>query len=143
MSVLLDLPARPSAMPAPARGLDVRLAPVVELRPVTGRTARGEAPVRRPVGATRLTRRGRLAVVLLVLVACGALSFAVRGALAGAAVSGPQPQRVQVQAGDTLWSLAARVAPGADPTTVVLRLRTANHLHTDQIQPGQELVYAG
>ncbi|MCW2746674.1 MAG: yneA [Mycobacterium sp.] len=148
MSVLLDLPARSSNVRGVGQGPVVWLAPVVELRPAAGRSGGGRAataaaPGRRVTGATRLTRRGRLTVVFLVLIACGVLSFAVRGAFAGAAESGRPPLTVQVQAGDTLWTLATRVAPGVDPTTVVRRLRTANHLHTDQIEPGQHLVYAG
>ena len=43
-----------------------------------------------------------------------------------------------VQAGDTLWSIARRVAPGRDPRAVVDQLIADNHLHGD-LQVGQAI----
>jgi Tfp pilus assembly protein FimV len=43
-----------------------------------------------------------------------------------------------VEPGDTLWSIARRVAPGRDPRPVVDRLIQANHLGGG-LQAGQQL----
>ena len=43
-----------------------------------------------------------------------------------------------VEPGDTLWSIARRVAPGRDPRPVVDALLEANDLHGG-LQAGQEL----
>ncbi|HET9005593.1 MAG TPA: LysM peptidoglycan-binding domain-containing protein [Actinomycetes bacterium] len=43
-----------------------------------------------------------------------------------------------VEPGDTLWSIARRVAPGRDPRPVVDGLIDANHLRGG-LQVGQEL----
>jgi nucleoid-associated protein YgaU len=43
-----------------------------------------------------------------------------------------------VEPGDTLWSIARRVAPGRDPRPVVDRLIEANHLQ-GSLQAGQQL----
>ena len=42
-----------------------------------------------------------------------------------------------VQPGDTLWRIAARVAPGADPRPVVDDLAQANGLQAGSLVPGQ------
>ena len=42
-----------------------------------------------------------------------------------------------VQPGDTLWRIAARVAPGADPRPVVEDLAEANGLQPGSLVPGQ------
>ncbi|MGE5227298.1 MAG: LysM peptidoglycan-binding domain-containing protein [Planctomycetaceae bacterium] len=48
--------------------------------------------------------------------------------------------RYVVRQGDTLWSIATRVAAGRDPRQVVQRLSAANHLDGAAIVPGQSLV---
>jgi hypothetical protein len=77
-------------------------------------------------GDLHLTRRGRLAVFLTVLV-LAAVAFVVGRASAGAALSGPAPT-VTVGSGDTLWSLARRAEPRADTRDAVERLARLNHL---------------
>jgi LysM repeat protein len=42
-----------------------------------------------------------------------------------------------VQQGDTLWSIAARVAPNTDPRAEVAHLQQLNHLADVAIVPGQ------
>ena len=48
-------------------------------------------------------------------------------------------ESVTVAAGDTLWSLAERVDPTADPRDVIAAIMTLNGLHSPTIEPGQVL----
>ena len=84
----------------------------------------------RPSGL-RLTRRGRLVAFLVFLLAATAvLVFAVSGAATGSAERGePVPVKVvQVEAGDTLWSIATRAAPGEDPRELIDEIQRLNAL---------------
>ena len=47
--------------------------------------------------------------------------------------------RVFVQPGDTLWSIAQRTDPGADPQAVVQEILRANRLPTSSVTVGQRL----
>ncbi|MBX5477125.1 MAG: LysM peptidoglycan-binding domain-containing protein [Clostridia bacterium] len=44
-----------------------------------------------------------------------------------------------VQPGDTLWTLASRLAPDEDPRAWIADVRRENHLSTVVIKPGQRL----
>ncbi|HEV7205620.1 MAG TPA: LysM peptidoglycan-binding domain-containing protein [Jatrophihabitans sp.] len=122
----------------------------------------GAAPRRRPVSArpprpgtvsvlhapstpdrctpVRLTRRG-VAVVAAAVAVLGAalvwLAAAFAPVAAPAAVAGPAT--VTVQSGDTLWSIAARVAPQRDPRAEISTLQRLNHLDPAALVPGQQL----
>lgn len=93
----------------------------------------------------RLTRRGRAvlmaltALPLAAIVAVPVLSSG--GAVADGSVgsSTVQLQYVTVQAGDTLWSIASRIAPNSDPRDVVDELVRLNGLTSGAIQIGQQL----
>lgn len=104
----------------------------------------GRAPSRLAEQATY--RRRRLVAVVLVaalLVACALLATAAAARIAGGAPSaagGPSPTAV-VQPGDTLWSIAATVAPDVDVRVTVDRLVALNG--TSPIVVGQELVLPG
>ena len=94
----------------------LRLVPAALQRPV--------APASEP--AVHLTSRGRLALCLLAL----AVSFAVVGTAwsSWSASSQPPaavsaPAQIVVHDGDTLWSIAAVVAPTRDPRQTVDQLR--------------------
>jgi hypothetical protein len=94
-----------------------------------------------PSGSLRLTRRGR-AVLLLALVTLLLAAFSlgrVGSEAAPRAESTPLAQTV-VQPGETLWSVAKRVAPGHDPRAVVLRLRALNDLDGGMVRAGQLLL---
>ena len=99
------------------------------------------APPARPSGGTlRLTRRGRLVVVMVTLL----LAFAGFGlGRASASHAAGPPRTTVVQAGETLWQIAERVAPHRDPRVLVEQLRAANHLGTGTVLPGQQLVLPG
>lgn len=91
----------------------------------------------------RLTRRGVFAAAALVAVLAVAL-IALAWASAPSVASGsssarPVPPNVSVQQGDSLWSIAARVAPNTDPRVEVDRLQSLNHLAGDSLQPGELL----
>lgn len=88
----------------------------------------------------RLTRRGRLTVTVLTLLATVML-LAVAAAQAGPAGGGlaEAPRSVVVGPGDTLWQIAQEIAPADSPVVVVSALREANELGDEPLQPGQVL----
>jgi LysM repeat protein len=95
-------------------------------------------PAARPM---RLTRRG-LAVAVLATVLLAALLLVVARLSAGPASTTPAlpaGSTVIVEPGDTLWSIAQRAEPNADPRLVVEQLRKANHLNSVDLSPGQTL----
>ena len=110
----------------------------LDRRPVRAQPAR-----RAPVAATspvRLTRRGRLVVVLTLLVVLVA-GFSLGMAGQAAAPSKPHvAPTVTVQPGESLWQVATRVAPDADPRLVVDQLIRLNHLSGAGVAAGQQLV---
>lgn len=84
-------------------------------------------PLRRPTPV--VYRRRRLAVLGLVLVVLSLASAALHLLGPGPTDAGVRPVaavRVVVEPGDTVWSLAAEVAPGADPRPVVDAIVEAN-----------------
>ncbi|HEX5858625.1 MAG TPA: LysM peptidoglycan-binding domain-containing protein [Microbacterium sp.] len=93
----------------------------------------------------RLTVRGRRVLAFVAaLPAVIALSFAmVAGGSAIAARDDIAPsasfETVTVMGGDTLWSLAADIAPTADPRDVVDAIARLNALDGVTIEPGQRL----
>lgn len=89
----------------------------------------------------RLTRRGALVLTgLVALVALAVVGLAVLSAPSGPpARTAPVPAVVTVHAGDTLWSIASRVAPDADPRAEVAALQRLNGLSGVALRPGQQL----
>jgi hypothetical protein len=107
------------------------------------------APARpAPVNDVRLTRRGRLArsgalAALLVLLAISVADVVGGGRALAADTSAPRPvstRTVVVEQGDSLWLIAGRTAPSADPREVVTRVRELNGMRSNLIQPGQVLL---
>ena len=107
-----------------------------------------------PVTTTRLrlTVRGRR--VLLALAAVPVAAGLALSVLAGgtALASGEQAapvsfESVTVLPGDTLWSIAAEIAPDVDPRVVIDDIQRLNNLSSGMIQVGSEIavpvVYAG
>jgi LysM repeat protein len=97
-----------------------------------------------------LTRRGRaLAILVFAAVLLGAFSLG-RTASQAAAPSAPAASasvdeatsvhQATVQPGDSLWSVARRVAPDNDPREVVEQIRRLNDLPSANIQVGQQLL---
>ena len=91
----------------------------------------------------RITRRGRV-LLLLALVAVLFAAFSLgRSASQAAPQSGepaPAVAQVTVAHGESLWSVARRVAPQDDPRDVVARIRELNDLDSPHLQPGQQLI---
>lgn len=98
------------------------------------------SPVARPHASLRLTRRGRLVVLLLALAVCavGSLAIASSGAATGTAQHAPV-EYVTVLPGDTLWAIANDVAPDADPRDTVAEIVELNALPGSTVQAGQRL----
>lgn len=98
------------------------------------------------VDRTDVRRRGRtrLAAIMALSLAGAAWAGPVVRALGG----GPEQRPVArstyvVQAGDTLWSIAERLSPEADPRAVVDALAQANGVRAGDLVPGQTLVVVG
>ena len=99
-----------------------------------------QAPVYRRRRALALASLATLVVVVVLL--AGAISARLAGGgNPSSAVGAPSriaSQEWVVQPGDTLWSIAAELAPDADPRAVVDRLVEANG--ADPLEVGQRLV---
>lgn len=133
--------AHRAARPAP-----VRSAAVDSPRPAVGTLRRplpashGAAVVRAEERPLRLTRRGRLVVLLL------AALVLVAGVQGGQALADGPSRALEVTTytvgvGETLWEIAAESArPGEDVRDVVLELQSLNGLATAGLDAGQEIV---
>jgi nucleoid-associated protein YgaU len=130
------------------------MAAVVSLAPYPSPRARAAAVppagARRPA-PTRAPRSHRRAAVYFrrrVVAAALAVGVVLAAAQAGAALGGsslataerrPQVVSVVVEPGDTLWSVARRVAPDADPRPVVDALVAARG--TTALVPGETITW--
>ncbi len=108
----------------------------------------------RPVAGARtpikLTRRGRVVVGVLIGFAVTAVALIIWLAVAGRAQAsnqvGPRVpvsdsvSRVVVRPGDTLWGIAAKADPSADPRAVEGEIIDLNSLSSTAIQVGQVLL---
>ena len=121
---------------------------VTELRPPTTRAVRPTrvprpaAETRRaPQGELRLTRRGRIVVVVAaLLVLLAAAVFAGAGSVATERPGTPEPTRtVVVGPGDTLWGIAAEIAPDGEVRQMVDHIEQLNALGSAMVQAGQRL----
>lgn len=107
------------------------------LGPATTRR-RAAAPRTAVIPAVGLTRRGRVALaVAAAVVAAGMVLLSAFGASGEAAEHSGTPASVVVTDGDTLWTIAERVAPTVDPRREVAALMRLNHLRTVTVVPGQ------
>lgn len=98
-----------------------------------------------PATRLRLTARGRrVLAVLASLPAVIALTIAMLssgGAVASGQEGAPADSfaTVTVMPGDSLWSIAQDVAPGADPRDVVWEIMQLNGLSAEQLVAGHSL----
>jgi hypothetical protein len=91
----------------------------------------------------RLNRRGRLArtfVVLSLAVVLASVFGLQAGANTADTVGAPTPFiEVTAAPGDTLWSLATRMADGGDVRSLVDEIASVNSLATAELQAGQKV----
>jgi Tfp pilus assembly protein FimV len=96
----------------------------------------------RAAAPVRLTRRGRL-VVLFLLITLLLVGFSLGRVSSSATTHNPpraERRTVIVEPGQTLWSIARDLAPHADPREVVGALRDLNNLGNEPIVVGQQIV---
>jgi hypothetical protein len=92
--------------------------------------------------ALRLTRRGRILLVLVLMALLVIAGFTLgRGSSLAAGPSHPGTHHsVVVEPGETLWSVAVRIAPHQDPRLVVADIESLNHLRNTNVEAGQQLI---
>lgn len=97
-----------------------------------------------PSSSVRLTRRGRTVLVLLLAALLLSAFSLGRQDTRAATVSGggaaPAPATTTVQPGESLWSVAQRIAPENDPREVIAQIRRLNDLQSAELQVGQHLL---
>jgi LysM repeat protein len=104
-----------------------------------------KTPVNRQDSRVRLTPRGRFLARLAVITSLSILLLsgfaAVTGASAGSAETAiPTPYiKVSVKPGETLWSIAASIAPEGDRRSLVADMVEANRLKSPELQAGQKI----
>lgn len=135
-----------SPMLIPSTGWSEPRRVAVTRPPVTlllGRAPVPSAMLAQSAPPLRVTGRGTVVrAAAMVLLALGLVLTAWLSAPSSSSAAGdvpPMPAMVTVQAGDTLWSLATRLAPDTDPREVVSDLRRVNSLDSVTLQPGQVL----
>ena len=97
--------------------------------------------VARPAPAVRLTRRGRL-TLLLLFVAAAFLTLSVlagQSAATGEAGVPVETRTVVVGEGDTLWGIASEVAGPGEVREMIHHIQKLNALPSAGLQRGQEL----
>jgi Tfp pilus assembly protein FimV len=89
---------------------------------------------------TYVRRRRTTAAVIAALLA-GVLLGPVAGAVAGPRhVKEPPTRTYLVRAGDTLWAIAARMQPGADPRPLIQQIQQLNGVDAGSLAPGRSLL---
>jgi hypothetical protein len=96
------------------------------------------------MATVRLTRRGRLVMVMTVmmLAVLAGLTLGHGSSLAASRTPATPTARhtVIVEPGQTLWAVASRIAPHDDPRLVVADIESMNHLPSATVQAGQQLL---
>ncbi|MGO4341435.1 LysM peptidoglycan-binding domain-containing protein [Pedococcus sp. 2YAF34] len=117
--------------PAPLR------MPTRPTRPQLVSVPTGEDVVIRPVAPVHLTRAGRLAITLTVLVAAVVLATTL---LSGGASATVVDHATTVQSGQTLSEVAATQLPQLPLADAVARIQVANDLAGSDVHAGQTLL---
>ena len=148
------LQAPPRLRPAGSRRGPARVVPLraVPDRAVPDRAVPERAVIVHRQPSPRVTRSQRAAVYWRRRLVAAALGLGVlltathAGAALGGSTTTVTPERsphvvsVVVRPGDTLWSIATRVAPESDPRPVVDAL--AETLGTSSVEPGETITWA-
>lgn len=159
VAILLPQPDEPAGEPGPAQGQPVplgrRATHTTRPRPVDLASVEPfplrSVPRALPDRSTRIRRRRLLALLMAValIAAAATAGRALLDAATSVGPSSPRPvdapassppvgQTYVVKPGDTLWSIAAAIAPDADPRPVVDALREANG--GPDLQVGERLI---
>ncbi|MET1051128.1 MAG: LysM peptidoglycan-binding domain-containing protein [Mycetocola sp.] len=108
-------------------------------RPVVAVHAAESAPSAR----LRLTRRGRVVFTTLAaapLIAVAAwIGINAMPAVATSTSSAVTFEYATIEAGQSLWQLAASIAPEADPRDVIADIMRLNQLDSSTVSPGQRI----
>ncbi|MEY4000312.1 MAG: hypothetical protein RLZZ626_667 [Actinomycetota bacterium] len=94
---------------------------------------------RRPITASKGFKKARAAAILVALVWGGASIVSGQSATASNDHVAAHFTYVNVQAGDSLWSIAERVAPNENAQEWIARVATLNNLTDGDLVPGQRL----
>ncbi|BDI22224.1 LysM peptidoglycan-binding domain-containing protein [Herbiconiux sp. L3-i23] len=91
----------------------------------------------------RITRRGRVVLGALLTLPTVAVITAIAMSSAPAVASNESSTQqfayVTVEAGESLWSVAERVAPASDPRDVIADIERFNGLDSSAVAAGQSL----
>ena len=99
----------------------------------------GGYPAAGPSSQTiRLTRRGRLVITLMAILAVALLGLVL--ATSVSAADSPIDHATPVSAGQTLSEIAAAQLPALPINDAVARIQLANGLNTSQVHAGQSLL---
>jgi hypothetical protein len=91
-------------------------------------------------GQVRLTRRGRMVVLLVGLIlALGAALWLASGSVATDEPGVVQVEIVTVAPGETLWGIASAAATDGDVEAMMQRIRELNTLESSMLIVGQEI----
>jgi hypothetical protein len=103
--------------------------------------ARAAHGLERHPAAVRLTRRGRVVAVLLLLGLMLAVltMFGSHSAATGDAGAPVQTRTIEVGAGDTLWGIASEVAKPGEVREMVHQIEELNALSGSALSVGQEI----
>ena len=112
-------------------------APARPSRPQLVSVPCGESATAVTPAPLRLTRAGRLAVTLTVLVAAVVASIAL---LSGGASATVIDHSTTVQTGQTLSEVAAQQLPALPVADAVARIQVANDLTSSEVHAGQSLL---
>jgi hypothetical protein len=112
-------------------------APARPRRPQLVSVPCGDAVRPAPAAPLRLTRAGRLAITLTVLVAVVVTAIALLASGASATVI---DHSTTVQSGQTLSEVAAQQLPSLPVRDAVARIQVANDLTTTEVHAGQTLL---
>ena len=80
-------------------------------------------------------------LLVLVMAQAGAALGSSPSPLPSAARPPPHVTTITVRPGDSLWSIAQRLAPGEDPRPIVDELEQARH--GAPLQPGEKIEWSG
>ena len=97
----------------------------------------------RPRTTVRLTRRGRVVVVMAALAIAFAIGVFVTtaGSVATQRPGTAEPTKiVQVGTGDTLWGIASQLDDDGDVRSMMEEIKQLNALDSADLQAGQRLV---